>query len=123
MMKKRIDQEISILRKRIDSSNRKESTIIVKNTSSQNESQSLLGKPILNQKVTNGQTLVYNEEKKRWEPNTISQDLSSYVTGTGITSIVKLTQAEYDLLTPVETTLYITSDTERFYIGSSLFFE
>lgn len=34
-------------------------------------------------------------------------DLSNYVQGTGITSIVKLTQAEYDALTPVETTLYI----------------
>lgn len=34
-------------------------------------------------------------------------DLSSYIQGTGITSIVKLTQAEYDALTPVETTLYI----------------
>lgn len=31
----------------------------------------------------------------------------NYIQGTGITSIVKLTQAEYDALTPVETTLYI----------------
>lgn len=35
-------------------------------------------------------------------------DLSDYITGTNITSIVKLTQAEYDALTtPSETTLYI----------------
>lgn len=37
-------------------------------------------------------------------------DTSTLVTGDGITDIVALTQAEYDALTPVATTLYVITD-------------
>lgn len=47
------------------------------------------------------------------DPNfatTITNSLSTKVTGDGITDIVALTQAEYDALTPNATTLYVVTD-------------
>ena len=40
----------------------------------------------------------------------LSDSLDTKVTGTGIINIVALTQAEYDALTPVATTLYVVTD-------------
>lgn len=41
---------------------------------------------------------------------TVTNSLSTKVTGDGITDIVALTQAEYDALTPDATTLYVVTD-------------
>lgn len=40
----------------------------------------------------------------------VSADIADLVTGNGVADIVALTQAEYDALTPVATTLYLITD-------------
>ena len=40
----------------------------------------------------------------------LSSDISTKVSGDGIENIVALTQAAYDALTPVATTLYVVTD-------------
>lgn len=61
-------------------------------------------KTILNKAYAYARRLTNSLRAEQSESNV---DLSNYITGTGVTSIVKLTQAEYDALTPVATTLYI----------------
>lgn len=69
---KNIEFEISKLQKQLD---RKKATSIVNNTTNiigSEQSANILGKPVANDMTpVDGQALIYNASKKRWEPGNL----------------------------------------------------